>query len=96
VIRESVVGIGFVDVIVTLSSGLLHVVELKMLKGRALPGPAQLATYMAHKNRNEGWLVFFDSRKANQKAAIPSVLPCAAGTIRTIVIDINPSPPHKL
>ena len=44
-------------------SGLVHVIELKMLKGKDIPGPAQLATYMNHKRRREGWLVFFDARK---------------------------------
>ena len=95
-IREAVVGIGFVDVLVTFSSGLLHVVELKMLKGKELPGPAQLAAYMAHKNRKEGWLVFFDARKPNRKMAVQPTLKCAAGTIRTVVIDINPTSPHQL
>lgn len=90
------VGIGFVDVLVTFSSGLLHVVELKMLKGRDLPGPAQLATYMAHKKRNEGWLVLLDARKPKRKTAVQPTLKCRAGIIRTIVIDINPTPPHRL
>jgi hypothetical protein len=53
-IREAVSGIGFVDVLVTFSSGLLHVIELKMLKGEDIPGPTQLATYMNHKRRPEG------------------------------------------
>ena len=90
-------GIGFVDVLLTFSSGLLHVVELKMLKNGAVPGPAQLATYMKQKGRKEGWLVFFDSRKADRKAAVPSRLKQrTAGILRTIVIDINPVPPHKM
>jgi hypothetical protein len=95
-IREAVSGIGFVDVLIKFSSGLLHVVELKMLKSTAVPGAAQLAKYMSHMNRNEGWLVFFDARRANNKTPIPSVLKSAQRTIRTVVIDINPSPPHKL
>jgi len=95
-IREAASGVGFVDVLVTFSSGLLHVVELKLLKGIRLPGPAQLATYMRHKGRNEGWLVFFDTRKAGQKTRVPSSFKRSAGTIRTVVIDINPIPPHRL
>lgn len=95
-IREAASGIGFVDVLLKFSSGLLHVVELKMLKGHDVPGTAQLAKYMSHLNRSEGWLVFFDARKANQKTTIPASFKTAAGTIRTVVIDINPVPPHEL
>ena len=95
-IREAVSGTGFVDILMTFSSGLLHVVELKMLKGRDVPGPAQLATYMGHKNRKEGWLVFFDARKPSLKTTVPPSFKRAAGTIRTVVIDINPIPPHQL
>jgi hypothetical protein len=94
-IREGTSGIGFVDVLVTFSSGLVHVIELKMLKGKDVPGPAQLATYMNHKRRREGWLVFFDARKANAKQSVPTVFEIAAGTIRTLLIEINPIPPSK-
>jgi hypothetical protein len=72
-IREGTSGIGFVDVLVTFSSGLVHVVELKMLKGKDVPGPVQLATYMNHKRRREGWLVLFDARKRTVKRAVPAV-----------------------
>jgi len=95
-IREPVSGVGFIDFLVTFSSGLLHVVELKVLKGRALPGPSQLATYMKQKKRNEGWLVFFDSRKSAFKHAVPPSIKTRSGIIRTVVIDINPTPPHLL
>lgn len=95
-IREAVSGIGFVDVLITFSSGLLHVVELKMLKGAGVPGPAQLATYMKHKKRVEGWLVLFDARKQNRKSPVPPTFKKASGAIKTIVIDINPVPPHDL
>jgi len=84
-----------VDVLVTFSSGLLHVVELKMLKGKDIPGPAQLATYMKHKCRKEGWLVFFDARRANGRKTVPPIFKRASGTIRTILIDINPVPPSR-
>ena len=84
------------DILVTFSSGLLHVVELKMLKGLNVPGRAQLATYMRHKNRKEGWLVFFDARKPNQKKTVPPSFIQRGDTIKTVVIDINPIPPHKL
>jgi hypothetical protein len=96
VIQEGVSGVGFVDVLITFSSGLLHVVELKMLKGQQIPGVAQLAAYMAHNGRTEGWLVFFDSRKPNQKTKLPRQFQTPAGVIRVIVIDINPIPPHSL
>jgi hypothetical protein len=95
VIREAVSGTGYVDVLLTFSSGLLHVVELKMLKGGALPGPAQLSTYMKHKHRNEGWLVFFDVRKGNLKKPIPQIIKRRSGIIRTILIDVNPIAPSK-
>lgn len=94
-IREGTSGIGFVDVLVTFSSGLVHVVELKMLKGKDIPGPAQLATYMNHKRRQEGWLVFFDARKPSAKHAVPTRFRTAPGTIRTLLIDINPVQPSK-
>ncbi|HTD25213.1 MAG TPA: hypothetical protein VK738_21370 [Terriglobales bacterium] len=95
-LREAVSGIGFVDVLVTFSSGLVHIVELKMLSGSGIPGPAQLESYMRNRARREGWLVFFDVRKLNQKQAIPAVISRASGTIRTIVVDVNPVPPNKL
>src|SRR5260370_13123425 len=94
-IREGTSGIGFVDVLVTFSSGLVHVVELKMLKGKDVPGPAQLATYMNHKRRREGWLVFFDARKPNARRPVPRILKRVSGTIRTLLIEINPVPPSK-
>ena len=94
-IREAVSGIGFVDVLVTFSSGLVHVIELKVLKGKQIPGPAQLATYMNHRRRREGWLVFFDARKPNGRRAVPAMFKRVSGTIRTVLIDINPVPPSK-
>jgi len=96
VIREAKSGIGFVDVLVTFSSGLLHVVELKMLKGKAVPGPSQLAVYMKQKKRTEGWLVLFDTRYSASKTRVAPLIKRGAGTVRTIVIDINPVPPHEL
>jgi hypothetical protein len=94
-IREGTSGIGFVDVLVTFSSGLVHVIELKMLKGKDIPGPAQLATYMNYKRRREGWLVFFDARRPNAKRPVPTTFERAAGTIRTLLVEINPIPPSK-
>jgi hypothetical protein len=94
-IREATSGIGFVDVLVTFSSGLLHIIELKILKGKDIPGPAQLSTYMKHKRRKEGWLVFFDARSASGRKAVPPIFKRALGTIRTVLIDINPVPPSR-
>jgi hypothetical protein len=95
-IREAAVGIGFVDVLVTFSSGLLHVVELKMLRDNSIVGPTQLATYMKHKKRTEGWLVFFDARESNMRPPVPATFRRASGIIRVILVDINPIAPSKL
>lgn len=95
-IREGTSGIGFVDVQVTFSSGLLHVVELKMLKGVSLPGSTQLATYMAQKKRKEGWLVLLDARRWSQKKPVPATILRPSGIIRTVLIELNPIPPSRL
>jgi hypothetical protein len=84
-----------VDVLVTFSSGLIHVVELKILKGKDILGPAQLATYMKHKCRKEGWLVLFDARKAQDRRTVPPIFNTASGAIRTVLIDINPVAPSR-
>jgi hypothetical protein len=94
-IREGVSGIGFVDVLVTFSSGLVHVIELKMLKGTDIPGPAQLSTYMKHFRRKEGWLILFDARDFGRRQPVARTLKTGSGTIRTLIIDINPVPPCK-
>lgn len=96
VIREAKSGIGFVDVLITFSSGLFHVIELKILKSNTLPGPAQLSTYMKQKSRNEGWLIFFDVRSPKNRSDVPTKLNRSCGTIRTVLIDINPIAPSKL
>ena len=95
-IREAVSGVGFVDALVTFSSGLLHVVELKVLKTRDVPGPAQLATYMGHRSRKEGWLVLFDTRRPDRKTPVPPTFIVPNGTIRTVVVDVNPTAPHSV
>jgi hypothetical protein len=95
-LREVASGIGFVDVIVIFSSGSPHVVELKILNGRAVTGPTQLAIYMKQLNRTEGWLVFLDARKIADRKAIAPIIKRTSGTIKTITIDINPIPPSKV
>lgn len=94
-IREATSGTGFVDVLVTFSSGLVHVVELKILRNNKLVGPEQLATYMKHKRRKEGWLVFFDARDPDDRQQTPAVLKERDSTIRVIVVDINPIAPNR-
>ena len=95
-IREATSGTGFVDLVVTFSSGLIHLVELKMLKGSTQLGPQQLATYMKHKRRKEGWLVYFDARKHSKRPPVAPAITVKPGTIRTIVVDINPIAPSKI
>jgi hypothetical protein len=93
--REVQAGVGFVDVLVTFSSGLVHIVEMKILRTKDIPGPAQVGTYMNHRGRREGWLLFFDARRLNAKDPVPTVFKRSSGTIRTIVVDINPIPPSR-
>lgn len=93
--REVASGVGFVDVLVTFSSGLVHIIEMKILRKQDIPGPAQVGTYMNHRRRREGWLVFFDARRSNAKKPVPTVFNRTSGTIRTIVIDINPTLPSR-
>jgi hypothetical protein len=66
-----------------------------MLKGKDIPGPAQLGTYMNHKRRREGWLVFFDARKPSMRTPVPKTVKHGSSTIRTLLIEINPIPPSK-
>jgi hypothetical protein len=92
VLREIASGIGFVDVGVSFS-GVLHLIELKILKGQ-LTGTNQLATYMRTEGRSKGWLVFIDARRKRHPDTVPFRIDTAAGPIRTVVIDANPTPPH--
>jgi RecB family endonuclease NucS len=96
ILEEARSGVGFVDIFVTFSSGILHVIELKMLRANTVPGPSQLAKYMEQNNRKEGWLVLFDCRKPTSRTAVPPTIQRKAGIVRTLVVDINPIPPHKL
>ena len=92
VLREIASGIGFVDVGVSFG-GVLHLVELKILKGR-LTGANQLATYMRTEGRGEGWLVLIDVRKGRNLDTVPARLDTSAGPIRTLLLNVNPAPPH--
>ncbi len=94
VLRELVSGVGFVDVVVMFGS-VPHLVELKVIRG-AFTGVAQLAAYMATEGRREGWLVLFDARPSNKRSALSEKIDVPAGTIRVVVVDINPIPPSRL
>jgi hypothetical protein len=92
VLRELASGIGFVDVGITFG-GPIHLIELKILTGRLI-GVEQLATYMRTEHRKQGWLLLLEARKS-KKSAIPDRFETPAGSIRTIVVDINPVAPHE-
>ena len=93
IFREVASGIGFVDLAVMLST-TVHLVELKIQRGQ-FTGPAQLENYMVNESRKSGWLVVFDVRDPSKKTPIPKVVKVASGTIRVVVIDINPVPPSR-
>ena len=90
--REFASGVGFVDVGISFGSPL-HLIELKILKGK-LTGASQLATYMTRERRKTGWLILVDVRASTRRTAVPSRIATQAGTIRTLSIDVNPTPPH--
>lgn len=87
-------GVGRIDVLLVFSF-TPHVVELKILRGSSTPGVGQLGTYMRHENRREGWLVLFDIRDSTRRTGIPPTIPIREGTVRTVVIDVNPIPPSR-
>ncbi len=90
VLREVASGIGFVDVGVSFG-GVLHLIELKILKGR-LTGANQLVTYMRTEGRGTGWLVLIDARRNRQP--VPVRIDTPAGPIKTLIVDVNPAAPH--
>jgi len=74
----------------------LHLVELKILKGK-LTGPNQLAAYMRTEQRREGWLLLIDVRKTRSaKNKIPETIDTPEGVIRVVTVDANPAAPHSL
>lgn len=92
-LRELASGVGFVDVVVMFGA-VPHLVEMKILRG-TFTGVAQLQAYMKTEKRTHGWLVVFDARAHGKRPALPTVIPTKAGTIRVVVIDVNPLPPSR-
>lgn len=94
VLREHLVGTGYVDIAVVI--GLTkHLVEMKIVQGD-LAGVSQLDRYMKLEQRREGWLVVFDTRPESRKTDFPRMLKRSSGTIHVITIDANPTAPSKL
>jgi hypothetical protein len=93
VFREVGSGIGFVDLVISFGH-VYHLVELKVLTGKFV-GPDQLAAYMETEGRETGWLVVFDARSAAKKTALPEKIMVKAGIVNIVVIDINPTAPHR-
>jgi len=50
---------------------------------------------MNHKQRREGWLIFFDARKPSLRKPVPKTVRRGSRTIKTLLIEINPIPPSK-
>jgi len=94
VLREMASGVGWVDIALVLAA-TPHLMELKILRGSTTPGVTQLDTYMATEGRDEGWLVLFDTRKPSSRAGIPTTITVPAGTVRVVLIDVNPTPPSR-
>lgn len=94
VLREFASGTGFVDMGVVLSR-VLHLLELKILADNNFQGIEQLATYMSHEERDQGWLVVFDARIPSEKGPLPSSIAVDGGRINVSSIDINPIAPSK-
>lgn len=94
ILKEISSGIGFVDVGISFGH-IMHIIELKILKAQ-LAGVNQLAAYMQTEGRNTGWLVLVDARRAARRAAIPRSVNTQAGSIKTVLIDVNPAAPHTL
>lgn len=92
-LREMQSGIGFVDIVIVLSS-IPHLVEMKVITS-ILTGTNQLQTYMQTEQRREGWLVLFDARPSDNRASIPKSIDTDSGRIRLVTIDINPQLPSR-
>jgi hypothetical protein len=94
-LRELPSGVGFVDVGLILGN-VLHLVELKVLRGGSFSGVSQLTQYMRTEQRRQGWLVVFDARTQDKQGPLPAKIDTADGTVRVLVININPAAPHKV
>jgi len=95
VLSEMESGVGWVDITLILSS-VAHLMELKILRGSGTPGVEQLGAYMGTEARDEGWLVLFDTRNpTSRRASIPATITVPTGTVRVVVIDVNPIPPSR-
>jgi hypothetical protein len=94
-LREMGSGVGFVDVAIILGS-VLHLVELKVLLSGGFSGVAQLTEYMRTEQRRQGWLVVFDARRNDKQEPLPPKVDTKDGTVRILVININPVAPSKL
>lgn len=95
VLREMASGVGWVDIALILSS-TPHLMELKILRASSTPGIEQLSTYMRTEERTEGWLVLFDARApARRNRGIDATKEVSAGTVRVVVIDVNPVAPSQ-
>ena len=92
-LREIESGTGYVDISLALSR-VLHVIELKVLRGR-FEGVAQLLVYMKQEGRREGWLVVIDARPPNRKSQLPHEIRTSGCVVRVIVIEINPIAPSR-
>ncbi len=93
-VNEVASGVGWIDVLLVLAS-TPHLLELKILRDSDIPGVNQLGTYMKQEKRDEGWLVLFDTRNPSDRDSIPETISTKQGTVRTIVIDVNPIPPSR-
>lgn len=92
-IREKPSGIGFIDIVVRLSS-VNHLIEVKVVIDKFI-GAEQLNDYMKTENRKIGYLLFFDSRSPEEKTDIDYEISVTMGKIKSFVIDINPTPPSR-
>jgi hypothetical protein len=95
VFRELLSGTGFVDVSIILSAPTHRLIELKILKG-VLTGASQLETYMKQEQRRRGSLVLIDTRAPGAKGKIPHEFVTPHGTIKTLLIDVNPVAPSRV
>jgi hypothetical protein len=95
VLKEITSGIGFVDIGISFGK-TLHLIELKILR-KQFVGVKQLATYMRTESRSRGWLLLIDARTTQQKTknAVPNRIEVQSGSIMTVLIDVNPIPPHR-